>query len=285
MKLLITSDIHQYSNKWQQLVNICKINKPNIVVISGDIFPIDNQGIIGQIDFFPKLIQYADAIKEMNVKLVMITGNDDNFVLHKNLIKEDQKKWHYVVNIIRELDGFEFVGVPYVPDYPFAYKSWCRGDSKDDLQISTIQYASPIVINNNNQYEAIDDLYSYYRSNLTIQEILESLVLKVKNINKSIWLIHSPPSGYRLDICKDGRSVGSNAVRKFIEKYQPFLTIHGHIHENPEINNGIWCRKIGNTYAIQQGQMGYKLYYVLMEIDNYNIIKMYHSVYEEHDCG
>jgi len=34
-----------------------------------------------------------------------------------------------------------------------------------------------------------------------------------------------------LDITGNDMHVGSFAVRQFIEKYQPHLTLHGHIHE------------------------------------------------------
>lgn len=41
--------------------------------------------------------------------------------------------------------------------------------------------------------------------------------------------------------------VGSTAVRKAIEKYQPLLGLHGHIHESKGVT------KIGKTLAINPG--------------------------------
>ena len=41
--------------------------------------------------------------------------------------------------------------------------------------------------------------------------------------------------------------VGSTAVRKLVESYQPLLTIHGHIHESGGE------RKIGKTLCINPG--------------------------------
>jgi Icc-related predicted phosphoesterase len=43
------------------------------------------------------------------------------------------------------------------------------------------------------------------------------------------------------------KPVGSTAVRKFIEKVQPLLTLHGHIHEAPG------HVRIGRTLAINAG--------------------------------
>ncbi|HXQ36037.1 MAG TPA: hypothetical protein VN843_18620, partial [Anaerolineales bacterium] len=42
-------------------------------------------------------------------------------------------------------------------------------------------------------------------------------------------------------------SVGSKAVRKAIEKYQPLLSLHGHIHESRS------AQKIGKTMCINPG--------------------------------
>ena len=41
--------------------------------------------------------------------------------------------------------------------------------------------------------------------------------------------------------------VGSKSVRKFIEKYQPLIGLHGHIHES------FASDKIGNTVVVNPG--------------------------------
>jgi hypothetical protein len=43
------------------------------------------------------------------------------------------------------------------------------------------------------------------------------------------------------------KSAGSRVVREFIEKVQPMLTLHGHIHESPGYT------RIGQTLAINAG--------------------------------
>ena len=102
---------------------------------------------------------------------------------------------------------------------------------------------------------------------------------KVKDIKKSIWLIHAPPSGLALDICCHGAKVGSGAILKFIETYQPLLTIHGHIHESPEYNGHKWKQYCNETLCIQGGQMGFDLYYSMISLENGKIKKVEHSIY------
>lgn len=63
-----------------------------------------------------------------------------------------------------------------------------------------------------------------------------------------------PPSKLGLDVCRDGSTVGSDSVYDFIKNKQPLFSLHGHIHESPEVS-GRWKNKVGNTIAIQPGQL------------------------------
>jgi len=51
--------------------------------------------------------------------------------------------------------------------------------------------------------------------------------------------------------------VGSKAVRRMIEKYKPFLALHGHIHESAG------SVKIGPTYCANPGASMLKESYAL----------------------
>jgi uncharacterized protein len=46
-----------------------------------------------------------------------------------------------------------------------------------------------------------------------------------------ILISHVPPYGTRVDRLRNGKHVGSSAVRSYIEKHQPDVCITGHIHE------------------------------------------------------
>jgi uncharacterized protein len=91
---------------------------------------------------------------------------------------------------------------------------------------------------------------------------IEAVVSKVKNPSQAVFSIHPPPFGSGLDeapeLTKDlrptyaGRSmipVGSHAVMSVIDKYQPLLGLHGHIHE------GKGTRKYKKTLCINPGSM------------------------------
>ncbi len=46
-----------------------------------------------------------------------------------------------------------------------------------------------------------------------------------------LFVTHAPPYGTKLDRLRDGKHVGSRAIRKCIEKHAPDLCLTGHIHE------------------------------------------------------
>jgi Icc-related predicted phosphoesterase len=91
---------------------------------------------------------------------------------------------------------------------------------------------------------------------------LDELAAQVRDPRKAIFMIHVPPHDSGLDTApildENLRPtisagdvlrgpVGSTAVREVIEKYQPVLTVHGHIHESGGE------RKIGKTLCINPG--------------------------------
>jgi Icc-related predicted phosphoesterase len=85
--------------------------------------------------------------------------------------------------------------------------------------------------------------------------------------------MHSPPFGTRLDLIQGGKSAGSRSIKAFIERNQPVLTLHGHIHESPELS-GAYIDRIGKTLSINPGQSAWsggdvmKLHAVTFEIED-----------------
>lgn len=64
-----------------------------------------------------------------------------------------------------------------------------------------------------------------------------------------ILISHTPPAGTAIDRLKNGKHVGSEAVRAFIETHQPDLCISGHIHEARGEDT------IGNTRIYNPGML------------------------------
>jgi Icc-related predicted phosphoesterase len=91
---------------------------------------------------------------------------------------------------------------------------------------------------------------------------IDKLVAKLGDPGEAIFNLHAPPYGTMLDLAPelDGNKkpvtvagqvnfvhVGSKAVREAIEKYQPLIGLHGHIHESAGHD------KIGDTTVVNPG--------------------------------
>ena len=87
---------------------------------------------------------------------------------------------------------------------------------------------------------------------------LEACWPEAKKLAHQVLLIsHNPPKNTNCDIVGAGIHVGSEAVRAFIEKYQPSLCLCGHIHEARATD------AIGTTQVINPGNFGAGGYIVL----------------------
>jgi Icc-related predicted phosphoesterase len=93
-----------------------------------------------------------------------------------------------------------------------------------------------------------------------LSERIEAMAKQVKDPSHAIFNLHCPPYKSGLDeapaidadlkLLHGGRAlrpVGSTAVRESIERHQPLLSLHGHIHESKG------AVKIGKTLAINPG--------------------------------
>ena len=61
-----------------------------------------------------------------------------------------------------------------------------------------------------------------------------------------------PPLNTKIDVIRSGfrkSHIGSKAVLDLINEFQPFVSLHGHVHESAGIE------KIGNTIAINLGSL------------------------------
>ena len=91
---------------------------------------------------------------------------------------------------------------------------------------------------------------------------IEAMIPPAADMSRLVFNFHCPPYGSNLDeaaeidenlnIKEAGRAlipVGSRAVREAILKYQPLLSLHGHIHE------GKGTARLGKTLAINAGSL------------------------------
>ena len=87
----------------------------------------------------------------------------------------------------------------------------------------------------------------YEYSETEVEAWLDELSTQIKDDEPFIFVPHQPPSDTLNDEVKKGMHVGSQAIRRFIQKTSPILCLTGHIHE------GIGVDKINDCPIINPG--------------------------------
>ena len=270
MRFLITNDLHQQNQKWKLTVAAVKAEKPQWVFITGDLLPKQPFTLASQRDFFKHIERYLTEIKKLGVESVLTyLGNDDMALLEGELLELQQRGLCLNMNqFVYRGGGFAVAGMPFVRDYPFGMKTWCAPDGPHI--VNPVQYTKPVTMGGDGRWLDIPNLADYLKSKKSIGAMLNELDDQIPAVDKpnAIYMVHQPPSLCGMDICGNGAQVGSPTVLTFIERTQPLLTMHGHIHESPYQPGGRWHKQVGRTHVLQPGQLGSKLHYVVADISD-----------------
>ncbi|MBX8632627.1 MAG: metallophosphoesterase [Thermoplasmata archaeon] len=165
-----------------------------------------------------------ERLKGTKVKLYITAGNDDLLSMDEILRNHNSENVEYAEGEIASFDGFEMLSMGDVNPTPWHTP---REYPEEELE-----------------------------------RRLEALASKLTDPSKSIFNVHVPPIGVGLDVCPEldanltpvtrggeivMKAAGSVAVKRAIEKFEPLLGLHGHIHESPGI------ARIGRTVCINPG--------------------------------
>jgi uncharacterized protein len=166
----------------------------------------------------------TERLADKPVPLYLIPGNDDDFSIDEVLNRPQYAPVNVDGKVVEIPGGLQLLACGWSNHTPW----------------------------NTPREETEDQLY----------ERLDALARQVSDPRRAIFMIHVPPHDSGLDTApildENLRPtisagdvlrgpVGSTAVRRIIEEYQPALTIHGHIHESGGE------RKIGKTVCVNPG--------------------------------
>jgi len=308
-RIVYTSDIHgnldQYNKLLEFLVEEKEKENLEVLVLGGDLLPkCSSCGIENLIEKQKRFINehffsVLKKIKNLGIATYLIPGNDD-LKISIALLREENENLFYDISLKRKrlFEDLEIVGYPYVPITPFDVKDWEKYDLSNPPQELVREYEKRKKENYNirgiKTYPFLDEKndflkvlrvlfywedYSFneeHEKNDSIQLDLEKKIF-TKNPDKTLYVIHTPPNNTDLDVtCLKTSSgdlekehKGSFAVRLFIEKYQPYITLHGHIHETVRCT-GKFMQIIGKTTCITSGNdnNSEELSVILLDLDN-----------------
>lgn len=260
MLCLFVSDLHGRIDRYEKLFQQIKIHRPGIVLLGGDLLPhsYGNQNFI--VDYLIlKFSMLRNELMNDYPIVLLIFGNDDAAREERTLLRYDNLDlWKYIHFKSIEIDSFTFYGYSFTPPSPFLLKDWEKYDVS--------RYVDPGCVSPEEGKRTIE-VEERIKKYSTIKDDLEILVTN-KSVTNSIFLFHGPPYNTRLDKVTStvkkidhiplDQHVGSIAIRNFIEKRQPLLTLHGHIHESSRLT-GHWQDNIGNTKCFSAAYDGKEL--------------------------
>jgi Icc-related predicted phosphoesterase len=271
------SDLHGQVQRYEKLFKAIHEEHPAVVLMGGDLLPLGGEylsaGGAEEGGFIRGFMQEGfsriqEALGDAYPQVFMILGNDDPRSEESNLATgEAQGLWKYIHNRWMEVGDKRLCGYACIPPTPFMLKDWERYDVSRFVDLGCIApeagyHSTPISLEEIRQ--------------ATIQVDLNNLAQGV-DVSRAIFLFHSPPYRSKLDrAALDGRiidnvpvdvHVGSIAIRRFIERRQPLITLHGHVHESTRIS-GVWQERIGRTYLFSACHDGNELGLVRFDPDS-----------------
>ena len=207
----------------------------------------------------PALERLRQDLADAYPSVFAILGNDDPRIEEAAMLDVGTRGlWHYAHDRRIEWRGYMVTGYSCVPPTPFRLKDWERYDVS--------RFVDPGCLSPEEGWRTVPVQASEIRYG-TIQQDLDALVGNWP-VERAIMLFHAPPYMTALDrAALDGRTVdyvpldvhvGSIAIQRFIERRQPRITLHGHVHESARLT-GEWRVRTGGTHAYSAAHDGPEL--------------------------
>lgn len=285
IKILFVSDIHGSETTFKKFLNASKMYKVDVAIVGGDITGkglvfISKTAKGFETEFLGKKWlsknneELQSLIREIRKRGFYVHVDELKAIeeIRSSSIKTERLLTDYIIKTVRE-----WVELAEERLKDSGIKCYISPGNDDVYEIDDVLNASDFVINPEEKVVMLDnkhEMISIGKTNITpwkcprdvteeeLSETIEKLASQLNNPKSSIFNFHAPPFNTYLDVApeldenlrqvvKAGQlsmvNVGSISVRKAIEKYQPLLGLHGHIHESKAVE------KIGNTICINPG--------------------------------
>ncbi len=249
---------------------------PDVLLLGGDLLPggsalrhVHNPRYNDFVhDFLAKgFSKVRRELAERYPLVLLIMGNDDPR-FHESSLIEAGAGGLWTVLHERKLDalGYSFYGYPYVNPTPFMLKDWERWDVSRFVDVGAVPPTEGM------RTVPADPRQTDWH---TIRRDLDALA--DDDLERAVFLFHAPPyntpldraalDGMMVDFAPLDVHVGSIAIAEFIEKRQPRVTLHGHIHEAVRLT-GQWHITTGRTHSFGAAHDGPELALVAFSLDS-----------------
>ncbi|MBS7655092.1 metallophosphoesterase [Candidatus Bathyarchaeota archaeon] len=283
-RIFFATDVHGSEKCWKKFVNAGKFYKANISILGGDltgkaVIPIVSEGNnIYKVNFLEQdfNLKSSEELAEMEYKIV--NSGYYPYIVSREELKELSVNPDKVNKIFEQLMTERLENWLRFADEKLkgsGIKAYVCPGNDDPFIINELIKKSEVIENAEGKVVEVDSYHEMISSGWTnvtpwktfrecseeeLERKIEEMTQKVNNLRNCIFNLHAPPYGSGLDEAPQldeslkpiygGQvlmPVGSKAVKEAIEKYQPLLGLHGHIHE------GKGFSRIGRTLCINPG--------------------------------
>jgi uncharacterized protein len=282
MKIFFATDIHGSEVCWRKFLNSAAFYKADLVVLGGDVTGKAMVPITAYNGYWQVTVRGETQRLESKVELDAVMTKIRNSGFYPAIVSQDELAHlgenegavdqRFSQEMISSLDRWLDMAdgklrggqIPCI----------LNGGNDDIWEIDDIIEQSPCV----NFGEAkVIDIGGFYLVSMgwtnptpwnTFREApedvlatkIDAVVSQIPDMSRAVFNFHAPPYGTGLDEAPAldenlrpthggavMKPVGSTAVREAILKYQPVLSVHGHIHESKGV------KKLGQTLAMNPG--------------------------------
>lgn len=248
------SDLHGNREAYDRLFAL----EADAVVLGGDLLPYPLKRGGDLLAFQQDFVRTYLAEKLASRPCYWIPGNDD---------------WEAALPLMKGtpihgravpfLDGLTIAGYGCVPVTPFGMKDFDRYDAPGWTPMNEPRRC---LFSTAAGIETVP--LSAVRDRGTIADDLDRLAA-LSDPARTVYVVHSPPYATTLDRLYGGITpIGSRALRTFIDRRQPPLTLHGHVHESPGIE------RLGRTLCVNPGDSMTRLRAVRVDLADLTAIPL-----------
>lgn len=278
MRACFTSDLHGSETLYQQLDKLLLDERPDVALLGGDLTidgdladPLGTQVRYVREVFAPRLRRWHENNSRLTVGVIV--GNHEWACTLEEWQRLERAGALRVLDLYRPLciNNTSILGYGLTPPTPFYAKDFERRDSAGEAPLQTSGYYWDAAARAPRPCDGRD---WYARHNSIEQDLAAAPAPR----SPWIFVCHAPPHATNLDNMHGSTApVGSRAVREFIERHGPVLTLHGHIHESPELS-GAFRQQLGRALCVNPGQARDRLHAVLFDVDA-PVSTLRHTVY------
>lgn len=270
-RVFFTTDLHGSDVCFRKFLNVAKLYEAKVLIVGGDItgkmiVPIVNRGDGTHSTLYlgtETIMKTADELTSFQNKISSM-GYYPHVVNVEEMdeLKGSPQKVNELFDRLMVERVREWLKLADERLAGSGIKCFIQPGNDDRLDVDEAFKTSKTVINPEGSLQMLDEHHEMISTGYTnqtpwqcprdipeeeLEQKIEAMRVQVKDMKNCVFNLHCPPYDTPIDLAPkldknlkpemEGGSVkmvpvGSTSVKKAIEKYQPLVALHGHIHES-----------------------------------------------------